>query len=510
MKSRGKNRFKGVGLLLLIILAAVIPICGLGVFFLKLANDLVLAERTRVEQRELELMSIVVADVETLVREENEAFEFSNQEQVEEWIISLRTHDLLAGVRIDPELNESFIEKKRSLKVSQWLLSPKDHEAELKDWLQLGSALYSRAYVLFVLRESGLANDDDLAGMGEGLLWELDESDKRGVNLKGGGRVLWNIESPKWSEVGGIVGTRGFSLSKENYERAIEGMGMELGLVRNGSRSSDIEKWIEKGSERKRYLIGGCLLWLFVLVLGLLVFAHRRNLAARESVDVVSTVAHEFRTPLTGMGLLLERLRNEQAENGEIEDYLELIEGERYRLERVVEQFLVQGKLKRGSLELERVEWNHWLSAEVERFVVLSNDRSKFCLVEEGKHFESSEVYFDRGLLGLALRNLLRNAESYGGTGVVKVLLLEDDVSVGCEVQDRGPGMSADLVKRAFGKYERGEEGLARMTDGLGLGLSLVKEIVELHGGTVELNSEIGGGTKVRFLLLKERRKGDV
>ena len=265
-----KSATREWGLLLLVILAAVVPLIGVGYFLLKSADDQVLAERVRSEEREKELMRVTAKDVEEMVREvqEEKAFALGHLDRLDEWLVSLRSHHLLAGVKIPLEWGKSHTEKKRSKEVSQWLLDPEAHEDELREWLRKGSALYSRAYVLFVLRESGLADNETLVGMERGLLWELDEDDESGMTLKSGGRALLNMESPMLVGPDGIVSGRGFAFAERNYEVGIQRVGPDIGLVRSGSRSPDSTLKIEKASQRRKYFTGGCLLWLLAVRVG--------------------------------------------------------------------------------------------------------------------------------------------------------------------------------------------------------------------------------------------------
>lgn len=107
--------------------------------------------------------------------------------------------------------------------------------------------------------------------------------------------------------------------------------------------------------------------------------------------------------------------------------------------------------------------------------------------------------------LAVALDNLLANAIAYTESGEVVVRVGADEDSVGITVVDTGIGIPDAEVERVFERFYRVDPARARATGGTGLGLSLVRNIAERAGGTVELESRLGEGTSVTLRLPRAR-----
>ena len=117
--------------------------------------------------------------------------------------------------------------------------------------------------------------------------------------------------------------------------------------------------------------------------------------------------------------------------------------------------------------------------------------------VFEGVEIEGEDAVFtaERELTILLLRNLVVNARRAGGETPVRVRLLAD----GFSVTDRGCGMTKEQIARAFEPFYKADKSRARAQGGAGLGLTLCKKIAQLHGGSLEIESETGKGTRVVY-----------
>jgi signal transduction histidine kinase len=108
----------------------------------------------------------------------------------------------------------------------------------------------------------------------------------------------------------------------------------------------------------------------------------------------------------------------------------------------------------------------------------------------------------DREALGGALWNLLDNAVKYSpDEKQVQVAVSSANGNVEVVVRDRGSGIAKEDLKRVFGRFYRGVNAKAQGTKGTGIGLAMVKEIVEAHGGTVRVRSEPGQGSEFTMVL---------
>lgn len=257
---------------------------------------------------------------------------------------------------------------------------------------------------------------------------------------------------------------------------------------------------------RRRLLIAGLL--VFGLLLGsgsfLIVRAMGRELTvARLQSDFVAAVSHEFRTPLTSMRQLTEMLARGRMESDAYKQRAyELMLGESDRLRRLVESLLDFGRMqareyKFRSEELEAVQWTRAVADEFQETV-----RDRGYVIEFTSSANGAPVSGDREALGGALWNLLDNAVKYSPEEKqVQMAVSCANGKVEVSVRDHGSGIAKEDLKRVFGKFYRGANAKQQGTKGTGIGLAMVKEIVEAHGGTVRVRSELGRGSEFTMVL---------
>jgi signal transduction histidine kinase len=118
-----------------------------------------------------------------------------------------------------------------------------------------------------------------------------------------------------------------------------------------------------------------------------------------------------------------------------------------------------------------------------------------------------AEVFMDADKFCQALSNVIANACKYSPPGApIAVRLVAGAQEVGVRVEDRGEGMDEETRRRVFERFYRAESAAA--TAGTGLGMSIVKEIVDIHGGRVEIESAPGAGTAVTLWLPRVSPRG--
>lgn len=257
---------------------------------------------------------------------------------------------------------------------------------------------------------------------------------------------------------------------------------------------------------RRAILIGGLLI-AFALMLaaayGLYRATTRELVLARQQSDFVSAVSHEFRTPLTSMRHLTELLVSRTITNEERKAYYyELLAQETVRLHRMVESLLSFGRIDVGAYawRLEPADVNEIVSDIVEEFrrESFAQGRHVVCEIEEGL----PPIRADREALSRALWNLLENAGKYSDPGSpIRVFARRRRDSVLVGVGDEGVGIPSEEQQRIFQKFVRGADAKRAGTRGVGIGLALVKRIVEAHGGSVQLESEPGRGSTFTLVL---------
>ncbi len=212
--------------------------------------------------------------------------------------------------------------------------------------------------------------------------------------------------------------------------------------------------------------------------------------------DFVANVSHELRTPVATVRALTESLLGGALEEKETADrFLRDLDRETARLSQLIEDLLALSRLEAGEtvLRLESVPLRELVAECLERKSKLAANYG----VEINADLSGElTVEADRRLLATLLDNLLDNAVKYNRPG--------GRVSVGCrresrglvlEVRDTGVGMPREELPRIFERFYRVDRARSRETGGTGLGLSIVKHIVELHGGSVTVQSEPGEGS---------------
>jgi two-component system, OmpR family, phosphate regulon sensor histidine kinase PhoR len=217
--------------------------------------------------------------------------------------------------------------------------------------------------------------------------------------------------------------------------------------------------------------------------------------------DFVSNVSHELRTPLALINMFAEtlsmgRVKTEEKRN----EYYNIIQQEADRLSKIVNRILNFSKIESGKWKYNFTE--HDLNDLSD--LVYSN--YKFHLSNKGFEFvyERSEelltAELDREAVSEAIINLLDNAVKYS-TVNKKVILRTgmNDGFVYVEIEDNGIGISGEDQKKIFDKFYRVTSEDVHNTKGTGLGLTLVKHIVDAHKGEIRLNSKLGKGTVFRL-----------
>jgi signal transduction histidine kinase len=254
---------------------------------------------------------------------------------------------------------------------------------------------------------------------------------------------------------------------------------------------------------RRAMLLAGLLLVLLVMLAGTYFTARalRREAAvANLQSEFISAVSHEFRTPLTSIRQVTEMLGSGRVqETQRQQDYFQILDREAQRLQRMVEDLLDFGRLEADAKPYrpERFDLStlvHDLAMEFAAERQL-DARSLHLQLEQG-----ITLHMDRESIGRALWNLLDNALKYSTEAPeISLTLARDDGRVTLEVADRGVGISEADQQRIFDKFVRGSAAETTRAKGTGLGLAMVKSIIEDQGGSIRAAGRAGGGT--RFII---------
>jgi len=305
-------------------------------------------------------------------------------------------------------------------------------------------------------------------------------------------------------------------LPPRNEPRRVFGMfGRRPGDVASGRPSDDPERWrllvrhragsLEAAVSHARWrnlaLNFGILLLMSVSVALIVVAARRAQALARQQMEFVAGVSHELRTPVSVIGAAADNLaQGVVTEPARVRQYGTTIHGEARRLGDTVERVLQFAGIPSGRTSDRRVPVS---PADVVDDAVAG---SKPAAADAGAVLEQDvpaalpPVLGDPAALRSAVQNLLGNAIKYGGPNPrVRVIAREAATRRGREVQiaveDYGLGVPPADLPHIFEPFYRGADAQSRQIHGNGLGLSIVRSIVEAHGGRVTVTSAPGRGS---------------
>ena len=265
----------------------------------------------------------------------------------------------------------------------------------------------------------------------------------------------------------------------------------------------------------------GVYFYAFLLLTGILAFGltltarsvtHHLELARMKS-DIVSTVSHEFKSPLTAIRQLAEMLQSGRVPSDEQRGrYYDVILEQSERLSVLVDNVLDLARMDEGRYELERatVDVGALLEEIVER--VEHRVRHEGFTIRLEIEDPAPAITLDAAAVTQATTNLIDNSVKYSGESKeVVVRGFSRNGHFVIAIKDFGVGLDDDETAKVFERFYRGGDALTRTVKGTGLGLALVKQIAEAHGGSVAVESTPGSGStfSIRLPLDSAAEGGD-
>lgn len=260
---------------------------------------------------------------------------------------------------------------------------------------------------------------------------------------------------------------------------------------------------LARANFRRSLLLTAFVLALLVAGVALTLRAAARELRLAEAKSTfVSNVSHELKTPLALIRLFAETLELGRVRNpSKAQEYYRIINNESRRLTQLIDNVLDFGQIEAGRKKY------RFAPADVGALVEGVVRSYEYQLTSAGFELRTSfqpglRAAVDRDSLAQAVLNLLNNAVKYSrDSRSIEVTVCERDRFIVIEVADSGIGIPASEHERIFEKFYRVGTGLVHDTKGSGLGLSLVKHIVEAHGGRVRVESAPGKGSRFTIFL---------
>jgi signal transduction histidine kinase len=269
-------------------------------------------------------------------------------------------------------------------------------------------------------------------------------------------------------------------------------------------KEGSLEQFV--GNTRRRNLtVSFGILSLLAVSIGLIfISTNRARRFAQRQIEFVSSVSHEFRTPLAVIYSASENLTDGVVDSPEnITKYGNLIKREGKKLSAMVEQILEFAGANSGKQKynFETVEVSQVIENALFECKNLIDEKQ---FTVEKNLTEKLFIRADENALRHAVQNLIANSVKYSnGEKLIKISTEKVNNQVKITVEDKGIGISKQDLKHIFEPFYRGKQVVDAQIHGNGLGLSLVKQIVDSHGGKVSVESEIGKGSKFTVTLEK-------
>jgi signal transduction histidine kinase len=263
------------------------------------------------------------------------------------------------------------------------------------------------------------------------------------------------------------------------------------------------------------YIWTGALVILLILVIA--AFAARaigRQIRLNKMKnDFIATVSHELKTPLASMRVLVDTLlEGNIKDETQTEEYLRLTAKENERLSRMIDNFLTFSRMERNKKAFEIIPANPVAIANDAVEVVRTKYATHKCQFTTDITSKLPEIAADHDAMVTVVVNLLDNACKY--TGEHKQVSLKVFAEKGCvcfAVSDNGIGIARRHIRKIFDSFYQVDNSLARKAEGCGLGLSIVKFIVDAHKGKISVDSKPGKGSTftVRLPIGRNSKNGN-
>lgn len=218
----------------------------------------------------------------------------------------------------------------------------------------------------------------------------------------------------------------------------------------------------------------------------------------------ISTVNHELRTPLTSIIGYVEVIREDSLIKNapHIDNYLEVVDRNAQILSGLVESALALSKVdsSQRAIDFKRINLEEVIDHTLFVLRPASEKKSITIAIERIEGIDYS-VAGDAGLLNQVLLNLVANAIKFSPEGSTITLTLKLDGDISLSVRDHGIGIPADELGSLFTRFFRAKNAVDGHFQGSGLGLAIASQVLELHGGTIEVDSQLGLGSTFTITL---------
>lgn len=294
-----------------------------------------------------------------------------------------------------------------------------------------------------------------------------------------------------------------------NYVRATQPRSTSI-QVPNGQGEVHAQNFAVYFPEKTGMVLASLDLWIIstlalLLMVGFFAYAiftllRERRFASLKN-DFVNNMTHEFKTPVTNIGIAGEILKNRLPANHELSVYVSILLKENDRLRTKIDQVLLGSSAEHVRREsFVNLDIHRLLSDCVASFELRMHERRGRINLE--LNASKPGVTGDPELLAQAINNVVDNAEKYAPRSPLITVRTRDVTNgVAIEIADNGIGVPAAMRSKVFDKFYRVPSGNVHNVKGFGLGLSFVKDVITSHRGRISLAGELNKGTTVEIYL---------
>lgn len=220
--------------------------------------------------------------------------------------------------------------------------------------------------------------------------------------------------------------------------------------------------------------------------------------------EFISNVSHEIQSPLTSINGFTKVLRETELSEEQRDHYLSIIEVESERLSKISTNLLKLTSLESDHHPIEMSEYR--LDKQLISIILACEPQWMRKDIEMDIELEEIEINADKDLMSQVFMNILSNSIKFTDrNGVIRVRLCEENNSVIVRIEDSGIGLTEEECNRIFERFYKADSSRTVSKGGSGLGLSIVKKIIDIHKGSIEVESEVGVGTKMKISIIKEK-----
>lgn len=270
--------------------------------------------------------------------------------------------------------------------------------------------------------------------------------------------------------------------------------------------AGSLEQFITNTRNKNLAISFSILSLLAVSIILIFLSSQRARIFAQRQVDFVSSVSHEFRTPLAVICSAGENLSDGVIrDENKVADYGNLIKREGKKLSTMVEQILEFAGAKSGGrkFDFQTIEVKKIIDEAIAECQPLIEEND--FTIEKEIAENLPEISGDKRALTQAVQNLIANSIKYSdGEKFIKISAQNGNNKIKISVEDRGLGIGKNELGKIFEPFYRSKKVVDAQIHGNGLGLSLVKQIVEAHGGKIAVESVSGKGSKFTIELRQE------